>query len=343
MLRTRVIGKVRGCLSEVEKKLLARHYYGQSQPPGRGSELYGVISYMPSSNEARYCNLGDEFQSIAATKFLPRVDAFVPRDDLRQIYPRELTGRVRRLTVILAARFYGPPTHWPPPPHLTPIFAGFRMEPGREAHRAGFSRPEVVEYLKAHEPIGCRDAETSEFLDSLGLKTVLTGCMTLTLQRKDFADGECRGNGDVLLVDVPEQLLKVIPPRVRRDARCLSQILARGAPQTQAYRTEMACNRLQTLASARLVVTTMVHAALASRALGTPVILLDISDDIARRVGGMQAVLHTFKIRDGELPSDFQDFDWMNIPPNPGSEELSTLTDRTIGILSARGLERTRS
>ena len=335
LLSTRKLAKDR------EARRFASGYYAGSVGSIPNRDLCAVLSYMPSCNADRYCNLGDEFQSIAAAQFLPRVDAFVPRDALDQVYPVRLARLVQRIRVIMAARFYGPLTAWPPPPHVAPIFVGMRLEPGFKTHRRVLSQPQTVRYLCEHDPIGCRDQETCDFLEALGVKTVLTGCITLTLRRDAFADGQRRRDGDVLLIDVPDSAQRVIPSEIRRAGRHLSQILPTDAPQTQVHRTEEATQRLRALAAARLVITTKVHAALASRALGTPVVLLDTGGDTSSRISGMRSFLHCLQIRDdGAAPAVPRDFDWLDPDPAPASSELSTLVGRSLEILARHHLEK---
>ena len=48
--------------------------------------------------------------------------------------------------------------------------------------------PEVISYLKKYEPIGARDTGTKELLESKGIKSYFSGCLTICLNRKYKSD-----------------------------------------------------------------------------------------------------------------------------------------------------------
>jgi ADP-heptose:LPS heptosyltransferase len=121
----------------------------------------------------------------------------------------------------------------------------------------------------------------------------------------------------------------------------VSQVVA-DPPFTQEGRTSLAETRLRRIAGARLVITGKVHAALASRALGTPVVLIDSDEDVESRIGGLRPLFNVVRTRASEgRPKD--DFDWRRPPPSPGSDLLGELVERCEQLLAARGLRRTRS
>ncbi|MHB9292886.1 hypothetical protein Holit_01999 [Hollandina sp. SP2] len=46
--------------------------------------------------------------------------------------------------------------------------------------------PAGIKYLKKHEPIGCRDYGTVKLLGKYGINAYFSGCLTLTLGRKNL-------------------------------------------------------------------------------------------------------------------------------------------------------------
>ena len=71
-------------------------------------------------------------------------------------------------------------------PGLRPVFVSFRItEPA-------LGRPGVVEYLRAHGPIGCRDRETMQLLQAAQMPVFFSGAVTST-------------TGDVIPLDTPAE------------------------------------------------------------------------------------------------------------------------------------------
>ncbi|CUH39764.1 Polysaccharide pyruvyl transferase [Jannaschia seosinensis] len=113
-------------------------------------------------------NIGDDVQSVAVMQHLPPVDVFIPRDHL-DAYDGE------RALLVMNGWFLEEPRNWPPSDRIVPIFFGFHLH-----KKARASVSEHVEYLRRHEPIGCRDRPTMEFVQSLGVEAYFSGCATLT-------------------------------------------------------------------------------------------------------------------------------------------------------------------
>ena len=63
--------------------------------------------------------------------------------------------------------------------------------------------------LVKHEPVGCRDKETQQFLEKAGIKTWLSGCVTLTLTAKYPRNNDKY----ICLVDVPDSVETYIKNR----------------------------------------------------------------------------------------------------------------------------------
>ena len=131
----------------------------------------------------RAINIGDYVQALAASQFLPKVDGFIERELLD-----EYDGESCKM--IMNAYYMHDGKHWPPSPKITPLFVAMHIN---TLVRDDFSRKESLEYLKKHEPIGCRDYDTLGFLQKLGVKAYFSGCLTLTLGRKYEHLGEKRG------------------------------------------------------------------------------------------------------------------------------------------------------
>jgi hypothetical protein len=117
---------------------------------------YAALSYSGTTN------LGDEIQTIAALRFLPRVDAWVDRERLDEF------SSSTPHKIILNGWFLHRPEHWPPSQCLRPLIISFHLT--RETHR-GYNElmiapsltvlsQEGIKYLRNYEPIGTRDLDT---------------------------------------------------------------------------------------------------------------------------------------------------------------------------------------
>ncbi len=116
-------------------------------------------------------NIGDYVQSIAARQFLPAVDYYLDRERLN-----EPVGDDVRL--IMNGWFMHRPKNWPPSSEIKPLFVAFHLNKLAEKEMLS---AEGIQYLKAHEPIGCRDHYTVSLLTERGINAYFSGCMTLTL------------------------------------------------------------------------------------------------------------------------------------------------------------------
>ncbi|MCM1139866.1 MAG: polysaccharide pyruvyl transferase family protein [Muribaculum sp.] len=134
--------------------------------------MKNALLVYPRNDQGTF-NIGDYVQSIAARQFLPSVDLYIHREHLNDQQKEDLR-------LILNGWFMHNPENWPPCEKIHPLFVAFHMN--KLAETAMLS-PEGIDYLKKHEPIGCRDRYTESLLKSKGIEAYFSGCMTLTLGR----------------------------------------------------------------------------------------------------------------------------------------------------------------
>ena len=133
-------------------------------------------------------NIGNEIQSVAAARHLPRIDRLIDQEGLHHLPQDE------PICGVMNAWFMITPC-WPPSRALRPIFVGF--------HVTKKARPLIAahaEYLKGYEPIGTRDQGTADFLQSIGVAAEVTYCLTLSLPRRE----KTPANGRVFIVDAQD-------------------------------------------------------------------------------------------------------------------------------------------
>jgi lipopolysaccharide biosynthesis glycosyltransferase len=322
------------------------------------SRSFGTLSmdlrtkYLQEQNN-HAVNLGDEIQGFPGMHFLPRIDYFVDRDDLAGFVGG---NDAKRPTLVFVNAWYGTPSMtWPPSSNVDPVLNALHIE--QDAEKLMLS-PSSLEYVRNHGGVGARDEdtlqlfenhrslteETMDLFDSSGSLTELTGCMTLLLQplpwERRFANTSkpIDGSHRIYIVDTPADVLRSsgIPQSTLNKATHLSHHYE-GEDRFDKYvRFRRADHMLDLLRGARLVITSRLHAALPSVAMGVPTIFVK-SDDLP---GGYDAkhdrvdssLMQLFHVVDltkkNEGGSRLQGFDYSHPPKNPGSEKLQWFRTR---------------
>jgi hypothetical protein len=210
-------------------------------------------------------NLGDQIQSLAAEQFLPGIDARFDRDYLREAMPDD-----QYLLIMQGWFSHYPERCFPPSDRILPVFFGFHITDWNQSWDY-FLQPQVLDYLKLHEPIGCRDQHTAAKLSQHGINAYYSSCLTLTFPTREKAPL----NGKIYTVDVAEDL---IPIALRKECVPISQNVQ--PLWSEGIKNDMAKHLLKTYKdNARLMITTKLHAALPCIAMGIPVIFFGNTGD----------------------------------------------------------------
>jgi len=205
-------------------------------------------------------NLGDDIQTLAVERLLPRVDGYVSREALDQ---------VREPAIVAMNGFFMQSDHWPPADAVVPLFFAFHVAPGK---RHVMLSPPGIDYLRRHAPIGCRDEGTVALLASHGIEAFYSRCVTLTFERRERAPAD----GKVFLVaGTGMDFESIIPRSLRREAIHVNQAKLRLPHFSAGLRRQMAAELLAAYRDhARLVITTKIHCAMPCIAMGIPVVFL---------------------------------------------------------------------
>lgn len=123
-------------------------------------------------------NIGDYVQALASSQFYPQIDGFVERDEL-SLYDGE------SCKMIMNGWYMAKPENWPPSDKIDPLFVAFHIN---SKAKDKMLQPKSIDYLKHHEPIGCRDTYTRDLLKEKGVDAYFSGCMTLTLGKEYHSD-----------------------------------------------------------------------------------------------------------------------------------------------------------
>src|SRR5579872_4345855 len=236
-------------------------------------------------------NLGDEIQSIAARQFLPRVDLLIDRDE----WTGGPVAADDEFKIVLNGWFTRNPGKWPPPAFLSPLLISMhitreRFKPAAiTAPSEVLMRGESLDYLKRHQPIGCRDLATAELLEHGGVQSYFSGCLTLTLG----AGGPAQRRGYVCAVDLSDELYQRLARRAGGPIVRLQHRDAGGG--TFERRSAKAGKLLGLYAHAKCVVTTRLHCALPCLAFGTPVLFINEAPD-QYRLSGLMDLMRSCEI-----------------------------------------------
>ncbi|MGN1275963.1 MAG: polysaccharide pyruvyl transferase family protein [Floccifex sp.] len=192
----------------------------------------------------------------------------------------------------------------PLPPQIHPVFLSFHL------HSRNIEQ-NILDNLKKHEPIGCRDEETLENMKRHGIKAWLSGCVTALLPKRSKQPAKKK----VFFIDVPKNLLPHIPKDILECGEFLQHQLPFSHNKNQDFMPDEVYNAfydtaitriLQYRDEASLVVTSRLHAATPCMAMGIPVIVAGERFD--GRFSFLDRYLQFY------TPEQFENIDWN---PNP--------------------------
>ncbi|MGV3079513.1 polysaccharide pyruvyl transferase family protein [Streptococcus sp. 32226D021BW] len=262
-------------------------------------------------------NIGDEVQSIAARRFLPRIDEYVDRDKLAEWEPNQPTK------LIMNGWYNRDPKGWPPKNSdlLKPLLTSIHVSVKDDAVREAFETTESLEFLKKNGPVGARDEQTLEFFKQQGLETYFSGCVTLTLQR----DPDIKKQDFILAVDVPKDVVKKMRESTKREVIELSVYHYPFLENEERFK--VAEYILALYQSAHAIVTTRLHCFMPSLAFETPVLLIKDSEKYEpARYGGLDTLPHS--LTDKEYIEHPEKYPLDNPLPNP--TEYQTIREEMI-------------
>lgn len=276
---------------------------------------YGLIVYKETTN------IGDDIQCYAAASLLPQVDVVIDREHLDEFKSEE------PVMAIMNGWFLHKKWNWPPANDLRPLFVAFHYAEYRVAQYYGeyikteFLKGPGKDYLKAWEPIGCRDLNTVKLLENLGIKSYFSGCLTLTLPQmpRKAEDSEY-----ICLVDLDVKATEKFSEKAKKEninVKIMTHLISQYKPDTTwEYRSKKVEELLTVYQNAKCVVTSRLHCALPCLALGVPVILVRKDLDNIRFQPYVEW-LHTLTLEDarkGNIPCS------LSSPPENKQKHLET-------------------
>ena len=286
---------------------------------------YGLICYNHLEN------LGNEVQSIAARRFLPKVDYYVDFNNLSNF-----NSAKEEFKIIMNAWDLHEKKSWPPiDKHINPLLISMHLNVNNKNTPEAFLTEESKEFLRKYGPVGARDPITSEWLNEHDIPAYFSGCLTLTLQGNDKPKEDY-----ILLVDVPNDLIPFIKSKTDKKIYIITHetptdLDKRHLPHKLHYLEDkiynsrdkffIAENYLKLYERASCVITKRLHVALPCLAFKTPVMV--ISDNIIngnRRFTGFKDMLNFSNLE--EYKNNYNMFD-VNNPPENSKDYLKIRKD----------------
>ena len=267
-------------------------------------------------------NIGDDIQSYVTQRFLPRVDYYIDRNHMDEFVP----NTEEKVATIINGWFLQYTLNWPFSPYVKPLPISMHFTykdwfwdtTDRAYHLQGYG----LEYLKSIEPIGCRDSHTVKLLNSKGIKTEYTGCMTLTLEPFEGIEKQ----DYICAVDVSDKVVE----QIRKTTDMEVKVVTHTVPEdyyklSWEERMKNVEDLLKLYQGARAVISYRLHCALPCLALGTSVILLN-EDYRNDRFGDYTKYIESCSEED--FISGKVKYDYRNIPTH--SDEWKDLRKNLI-------------
>ncbi|WP_331279412.1 polysaccharide pyruvyl transferase family protein [Methanobrevibacter arboriphilus] len=258
-------------------------------------------------------NLGDQIQSIAANKFLPKVDCFIDRAELSNFYSDEI------VKTILNAWYFHYEGTWPPSNSIDPLITSIHINLNDEKVINSFISDESLEYMKRHGPIGARDISTLNFLKDNNIPSYFSGCLTLTLDKNP----SIKKQEYIVTVDVPKEVINFLKTKTNKKIYNVTQMAPLNMNKPNETRISLynskekfilANSLLDLYQGASCVITNRLHVALPCLAFDTPVLLINNYTYDVDRFFGLNNLLRNTSL--DEYISNYEIFDINNPPEN---------------------------
>lgn len=267
-------------------------------------------------------NIGDDIQAYVTKRFLPKVDYYIDRNHIDEFVPE----KEEKVATIINGWFLQYTLNWPLSPFIKPLPISMHFTykdwfwdtTDRAYHLQGYG----LEYLKSIEPIGCRDSHTVKLLNSKGIKTEYTGCMTLTLEKFDGVEK----NDYICAVDVSNAVIEQIKKNTDMEVKVVTHTVPDDYYKLSwDERMKNVEELLKLYQGARAVISYRLHCALPCLALGTPTILVN-EDYRNDRFGDYTKFIES--CTEEEFISGKVKYDFRNIPVH--SDEWKILREDLI-------------
>lgn len=287
-------------------------------------------------------NIGDDIQSYAESRFLPRVDVEVDREKMDTF---KFGDGKEPVALIMGAWFMWRKYNWPPSKQILPLLVGYHHfnRPKKLLDASKSSLPIFADnydgvggqWMKDYGPVGCRDLYTCRIFDKKGIPNYFSGCVTLTLPKQP----ETPDKGTyIVFVDLNKEVEKKVEElaKGKYEIRRMTHSTENIAGVTWEERKKRVIEYLTIYQNAKYVVTRRLHVALPCLAMGVPVMVIQgyrMHDP--HRFEPYNEWLH-YARNSKFLEEGYDDFDFENGTPNKPDFEKTRdeLTKRIEDFIS---------
>lgn len=273
---------------------------------------YGYMFYqkpLKPQMKTRPVNLGDPIQSYAVKNLYREMGISeedmvpVPRYDVAEYDGEEcvcIVNSASNYEELAYDSHFMPPS---PKVHAIPMSLHLHRELPKDE----------LEFYRTCGGVGCRDLFTVNYLRGLGVDAYLTGCLTLTLPKR--TEEQARTADKIYLLDVPTDVMKIMPQEIKEEAVTLTNILrfenlghSNRISVEDAYEEHRKGEaRIALLRdTAKLVITSKLHVASPCLAMGIPVILA--KNHFGDRFGFIDRFIPTY------TSAHYSEIDWNPAP-----------------------------
>lgn len=261
-------------------------------------------------------NIGDDIQTFAQKRFLPKIDYFIDRESLDTFFPT--SNQEESVAVIMNAWYMYHKYNWPPSPYIYPLLISMHITK-KDYFGIGTKFLEGMggEYLKKNGPVGARDVSTLNLLKEKDIDAYLSGCLTLTIK----LDSLPQKNEIVYLVDLDKRTENLIKAKFPEENYKIVKHAVRYYDEEISYeqRLDTVEELLKEYQNAKCVITSRLHCALPCLALETSVLLI-YEKHFEDRIKTFLDLLYYSTIE--SIENDKWNYDISN-PPNNKNEYLN--------------------
>lgn len=227
---------------------------------------YGLLYYKDTNN------IGDDIQTYAASRFMPRIDYLIDRENIESFVP----DRKEYVVTIMNAWYVHDKFNFSISPYIKPLFISmfFKNFPYERGITVGidYINEDVKRIFRMYGPIGTRDIHTKKIMDKLDIESYFSGCLTLTINK--FSNIE---KGDyIVAVGLTDEEINYIKSKTNLPIKKVTHDIEKYSlsDMTWEERKQQVEDILKIYQGAKMVITNKLHCTLPCLALETPVLLL---------------------------------------------------------------------
>lgn len=227
---------------------------------------YGLLYYKDTDN------IGDDIQTYAQERFLPKVDYLIDRENLELFVPK----KKEKVKLIMNAWYIHDIFNFDVSPYIEPLYISMFLKKvpyeGGITVGTDYLNDNLLESFKKYGPVGTRDNHTKKILDKLDIPNYFSGCMTLTLNKFEGVKKE----DYIVVVGLNDKEINYIKKKTNRKVIKFVQDVKKGSFSNESWdeRKKRVEEVLKLYQGAHMVITTKLHCSLPCLALGTPILLL---------------------------------------------------------------------